>query len=396
MAGSLFDQISSELQRGLEAQPRPLFPGAVWGIDDGHRRMLSNCGYAYRYAAEVGSELPAAKARRMHEDTIFDLASLTKLFTAAATMRLVEQRLLTLDDPLARYFPDYAGGAKAAVTIRQLLTHTSGLPAEIALWRDFGDVDSRRTGVLRQPLEVPPGSRSLYSCVGFITLGFLIERLFGTRLDAALDELVFKPVGMTRTGYLPLNRVEPDDIAATEVRPITWTTLHQPAELDGRGVVHDENAASLGGVSGNAGVFGPAIDLLRFGRALLDGLAGESSALGLSRPGTRQLVTPQLPPDLCPGYQSGLGFRVDDVNFMGRLAGNGSAYGHTGFTGTSIVIDEARNVVLVLLTNRVHPSRTWSLLNPARERVSDLVADHYRAIPVATVCAESPAQAAWP
>ncbi|MET1008162.1 MAG: serine hydrolase domain-containing protein, partial [Propionibacteriaceae bacterium] len=288
------------------------------------------------------------------------------------------------------YFATYNTPERSAVTIRQLLTHTSGLPAEIFFWRDFADVPARRRAVLEQPLEAEPGTRSRYSCVGYITLGLLIEDLLDQPLDQAVDELVCGPLGLTSTGYNPLAGVAPgpaaervkDRIAATEMRPITWTRLHDPADADPRGVVHDENAASLDGVSGNAGLFGPVSDLLRFGRAVLDGLTGpgpDTSALGLSRAGLREMVTPQLPPGINPGYQSGLGFRIDDESFMGALVGSQRAYGHTGFTGTSLVLDEERDLVLVLCTNRVHPSRTWSEMGTFRRQLAGLVA-----------------QAAWP
>lgn len=315
---------------------------------------------------------------------------MTKLFTATVIMRLVEQNLLNLNDPLAHYFDSYQGGDRCLVTVRQLLSHTSGLPAETFLWRDYADTSTRRAAVLAQPLEAVPGSRSRYSCVGYLTLGLLAEKVLGRPLDALVAELVCAPLGMTRTRFVPLQpRTEAeqiqadqlkDNIAATEMRRIDWSPQHDPADPDPRGIVHDENAASLGGVSGNAGLFGPVRELLLFGRAFLTALLDDGPAvLGLSRAGAREMLTPQLPVGLNPDYQSGLGFRIDDRSFMGSLAGTGKTYGHTGFTGTSLVIDEARDLVLVLLTNRVHPSRTWSELNPTRRRLADLVAAHYPA-----------------
>jgi CubicO group peptidase (beta-lactamase class C family) len=369
------------LQQGLDRRPRPLYAGAVCGVDDGERVELVSGGSAYRYADAAGTLLPERDQQPVADDTLFDLASLTKLFTATVVVLLAEQGLLGLDDPLARYFPTYRSSGREAVTVRQLLTHTSGLPADIHFWRDRPDPAARREAVLAQPLDAAPGTRSRYSCVGYLTLGLLVEQLLAVGLDVAVQDLVCRPLGMTRTGYRPLDRPPAgrrdlrDAIAATEMRRIEWSPRHDPNDPDPRGVVHDENAASLGGVAGNAGLFGPAGDLLVFGRALLDALTGDPAPRwGLSPSAAREMVRPQLPDGVAPGYQSGLGFRIDDGSFMGRLAGRGRAYGHTGFTGTSLVVDEARNLVSVLVTNRVHPSRTWSTLNPFRQQLADLLA----------------------
>jgi CubicO group peptidase (beta-lactamase class C family) len=395
----LTDQITALLEVGLTGSPRPTFPGAVCGVDDGERTVLVSRGWAYRYADAEGSLLPERSRRPITDDTVFDLASLTKLFTATAVMQLVESGALGLDDRLARYLDSYASPERAEVTVRHLLTHTSGLPADIHFWRDAPDPQARRAAVLRQPLEAPPGTRCCYSCVGYLTLGFLCE-LLGQPLGIGVKDGICVPLGLTRTGFRPLAREDAagedatredaaegndegdrrDSIAATEMRRISWTPLHDPDDPDPRGVVHDENAASLGGEAGNAGLFGSARDLLAFGRAVLEGLGGEQpSRLGLGGSALREMVSPQLPGGWAPAYQSGLGYRIDDRAFMGGLAGTGRAYGHTGFTGTSLVIDEARNLVCVLLTNRVHPSRSWSELNPLRRRLADLLAGHYPA-----------------
>lgn len=380
-------------------RPPSGFPGAVCGVDDGRQVHLVSRGAAYRYADGDGAELPAGQQVVATDDTVFDLASLTKLFTATVVVRLAELGRLELDDPVAHHLDEYAGPApRSLVTVRQLLTHTSGLPAEIHVWRDSPDPDSRRAAVLSHPLEAPPATRSRYSCVGYITLGLLAERLTGRPLDELVAEYVCVPLGLDRTRYRPLSGVPPqeraavkDTIAATEMRPISWSSSHDPADPDPRGIVHDENAASLDGVSGNAGLFAPASDLLTFGRAVLGAATTDrANPLGMAREWARSMLTPQLPVGIDPGYQSGLGFRVDDPSFMGALAGTGQAYGHTGFTGTSLVIDEARDLVLVLMTNRVHPSRSWSDLNPFRRRLAQLVADH------CPVGGSARSQAAWP
>ena len=383
----LTGQISALLQAGSSGAPHPTFPGAVCGVDDGEGAELVSCGWAYRYADADGSLLPEQSRRRVTDDTVFDLASLTKLFTATAVMQLVQGGALGLDDRLARYFDSYGGGERSEVTVRQLLTHTSGLPADIHFWRDAPDPPARQAAVLAQPLEARPGTRFRYSCVGYLTLGFLVE-LLGEPLAVAVDQGICAPLGLTQTDYRPRARrylvgEQPQDdprdgIAATEMRRIDWTPLHDPGDPDPRGVVHDENAASIGGEAGNAGLFGSARDLLVFGRTVLDGLSREGpSRLGLERQTLRQMVSPQLPGNWSPAHQSGLGYRIDDRAFMGDLAGSGRAYGHTGFTGTSLVIDEARDLVCVLLTNRVHPSRNWSALDLFRRELADLLARHY-------------------
>lgn len=385
MAQPLVDEIDTLIRQGLTASPHPLFPGAVFGIDDGHQVQLLARGQAYVYADATGTLLPERAQRPMTEDTRFDLASVTKLFTATVVVQLVERGVLGLDDPVGRYFTSYAFGQRAEVTVRHLLTHTSGLPSEIHFWQD-PDPSSRRAAVLTQPLEAAPGTRSCYSCVGYITLGMLVEQLLGQPLDLAVQEGICDPLGLSSTGYRPLRRPSGerttdtdvrDGIAATEMRRITWSPEHDPDDPDPRGVVHDENAASLGGVSGNAGLFADARDLLAFGRAFLGALENaEPKTLGISAELAREMVSPQLPSGMVADYQSGLGWRIDDPSFMTGLLGKGRAYGHPGFTGTSLVVDESRNLVCVLLTNRVHPSRDWSALVPFRQRLAARVAAH--------------------
>ena len=385
---STLAELSAPLRRLLEeglTGARPLFAGAVAALSVGDGTVVLSVGEARRYADTAGRLLPPAERPAVTDDTLFDLASVTKLFTATVVVRLADDGVLGLDDPVARFLPTYAGGARAAVTLRSLLTHTSGLPADSWVWRDQPDVDARRAALLEEPLVTPPGRVRLYSCVGYLVLGLLLEEVTGRSLDVLVEELVCGPLGMTRTGYRPRNLAGTDDqagasagagrdgIAATELRRVTWSPDHDPAEPDLRGIVHDEKAASLGGVAGNAGLFGTAADLLAFGRALLTApRAGGRTPLGLSAAAARALVTPQLPAELDLDYRSGLGFRIDDPEFMGALAGAGRTYGHTGFTGTSLVVDEARDLVLVLLSNRVHPDRSWSELNPFRRRLAEL------------------------
>lgn len=349
--------------------PRPLFPGAVLGLDVAGDRRIWTVGVTRAYADASGTPLPEAVRVPVVADTLYDLASITKLVTATVVLTLVERGLLDLDEPACRRLPELRGEDRRDVTVRQLLSHTAGLPADTGAWRDQSDLRARQRAVLATPLLDAPGTTYRYSCVGYLLLGLLVEQVAGP-LDVVVQREVADPLELTGLGYRPLDRGIPRDrIAATEVRPVSWSSLVSPDEADTRGVVHDENAASWDGVAGNAGLFATAADLLGFGRGLLDRLAGRPSPLPLAVSSARAMVTDQAP-GLGAGFGVGLGWRVDDPTFLGALAGRGRAYGHTGFTGTSLVVDEDRDLVAVLLTNRVHPSRTWTDLSPFRRALA--------------------------
>jgi serine-type D-Ala-D-Ala carboxypeptidase len=301
----------------------------------------------------------ASKTKRSAEpiaatpDTLYDYASLTKLFTATCVMRLVEQGRVALDEPVARYVPVFGSAGKDRITVRQLLTHTGGLPAFIPVWQREGTPEDR----LRVALEVkptdPPGSVFRYSDMGFIALGRLVDEVSGLPLDRAVRTWITEPLGLGSIGFLPSPELKPR-IAATEdaaepPRGLVW------------GEVHDPNAWSLGGVAGHAGVFGTARDLATFGQVFLDGggallrteTVEEMTRLQIGKPDAR-----------------GLGWEIDESFYMGRLASPGT-YGHTGFTGTSLVIAPRYDLVVVLLTNRVHPSVDGPNMNSTRQAVSD-------------------------
>lgn len=350
------------LHDGTTARPRPLFPGAVLAVDGPGGSRTWTAGVTRAYGDVDGEPLPASARLPVRPDTVYDLASLTKLVTATTVVVLAERGVLGLDDVATRYLPDFVG---TGVTLRQLLTHTSGLPAESTAWRDEPDPAARRAAVLAHPLVAAPGTTFRYSCVGYLVLGLVVEQVAGP-LDLVVRQEVTAPLGLAGLGYRPLNHgVDPDRIAATETGPGR-----------ARGLVHDESSASWGGAAGNAGLFGTAADLLGLGRALLDRLAGRSSPLALSPTAARAMVTDQAP-GTGAGFGAGLGWRIDDPDFLGPLVGRGRTYGHTGFTGTSLLVDEDRDLVAVLLTNRVHPSRAWSELQPFRRAVAEeLATDH--------------------
>ncbi|TCO54109.1 serine hydrolase domain-containing protein [Actinocrispum wychmicini] len=273
------------------------------------------------------------------EDALFDLASVTKPIVGLAVLALSERGLLDLDDPIARLLPEYAGGDKADITVRQLLTHTSGLPGGTPLFRRHpnraGLLDAIRTG----PLRAAPGTRVEYSSQGFIALGLIAEAAGAASLDGVVTDLVTRPAGMSSTVYGP---VDPDRAVATEDCPWRGRVV--------RGQVHDENAAVLGGICGHAGLFGTLADLEALGRVLVGGGA--------------ELLKPKTFADMITCHTDGLDLRRtlawQGLDRPGSPVGESLSpvsYGHTGFTGTSLWIEPDRARYYVLLTNRVHPSR---------------------------------------
>ncbi|TVT30444.1 serine hydrolase [Amycolatopsis rhizosphaerae] len=336
----------------------PHFAGAVGLLaHDGVIVDEFATGQALRYADAAGTELPTDRQVPMRPDTIFDLASVTKLFTSIAVLQLVERHQVGLDEPVATYLPEFATHGKENVTVRQLLTHTSGLDADPvpSLWQGYPDVPARRKAVLDSPLVNPPGSTYRYSDINLMTLGFLVERLTGRPLDAVVRDRITAPLGMADTGFNPPS-AKLDRIAATEYEA-------QPPRGLVRGQVHDENAWALGGVSGHAGVFSTAADLAVLAQMILNG--GSYHGVRILRADTVRIMLTNYN-QAFPGDEHGLGFELDRMFYMGALSSPVTA-GHTGFTGTSLVIDPESRSIAILLTNRVHPTRNWGSINPARE-----------------------------
>ena len=289
--------------------------------------------------------------------TIWDLASLTKVVgMTSAMMQLVEQGKVDLDAPVQRYLPEWTGRWKDRVSVRDLITHRSGLPAFRQYFKLNASPDSTMRLMMTTPLDTMPGVRMVYSDIGAITLGRIVERVSGESLDGYLARHVFGPLGMTDTRYRPDSSLLPR-IAPTEVDP--WRGRHL------RGEVHDENAAALGGVSAHAGLFSTAHDLDRLARAYLNG--GVLDGARLAKATTiRQFTTVQdstfssraLGWDTPPGAGSG--------HFLRH-----PAFGHTGFTGTSLWIDPQHDLYVLVLTNRVNPTRAHSGIGAVRTAVSD-------------------------
>jgi CubicO group peptidase (beta-lactamase class C family) len=330
----------------------PLFAGAV-GIMGHEGRIVERdaSGWALRYA-DATTELPRDQWEPMRTDTVFDLASVSKLFTSIAVVQLIEEGRVSLESPVAAYLPEFAANGKAGVTVRQLLTHTSGFTSWLPLWSKWPDKATRIKAVMDQPLTNAPGSTYLYSDLNLITLGVMVEKLRGEPLDAVVHDRITAPLGMKDTGYNPTDKAR---TAATE---------YQTAPPRGmvRGEVHDENAWSLGGVAGPAGVFSTVDDLGVLSQALRNGGAYRGERI-LSRKSVEALITNFN--EAFPGDSHGLGFELDQRWYMDALSGPRTA-GHTGYTGTSIVIDFTSRSFAILLTNRVHPSRNWGSINLAR------------------------------
>jgi CubicO group peptidase (beta-lactamase class C family) len=356
-AAQLADVIGGYLLPTPDHPGHPSYPGAVAAVAlDGALVGPVAVGYAVRYA-DAAIELPADQCVPATPDTVYDLASLTKLFTTVLALRLVEQRALDLDRPVQAYLPGFTGAGKGRVTCRMLLQHLSGLPGDVDLVH--GPPGPVEAYLLATPLAHRPGRAYVYSDVGMATLGLVLARVGGAPLERLLREQVTGVLGLSDTGYRPLSggAVDLDRIAATEAQP--W--VGRPML---RGQVHDEMAYALGGVSGHAGLFGSARDLAVFGQALLcGGWYGQTRLLS-----PRTLAAALLPGTVSP---YGLGFELDQESFMGPLAGP-LTFGHTGFTGTSLVVDLRRRAVVVLLSNRVHPTRAWGPDNAARRRVARL------------------------
>jgi len=330
----------------LRSQVDSAFPGAVVAVGR-HDSILLLAAVGH-----YGIDDP----RPVTPETVYDLASLTKVIgLTTACMILVGEGKLDLDAPVQRYVPAFRGPGKEGVTIRHLLTHSSGLPA----WRPLYIEATTRavalalvdtTALLRQP-----GDTFVYSDLGAIVLTQVVEGLTGQRLDAYLDARVLQPLGMTNTRFLP---------------PSAWRDRIAPTERsqDGtiiRGTVHDENAWKLGGVSGHAGLFSTAPDLARFAEWLLGAWRQDS---GQVRAFTKRQGVPT-------GSSRALGWDTPSENSSAGTKVGAQTFGHTGFTGTSIWIDPDKDLFIILLTNRVNPTRENGRIVRVRPRVADLVVD---------------------
>ncbi len=321
---------------------------------------LEHQGVAYHRAYGQRAVIPQPEP--MTEDTIFDLASLTKVIaTTPAVMQLVERGQIRLDAPVCTYLPEFTGGGKETVTIRELMTHTSGLRPDLSRNPDWTGYDTAIKKACAETLIHPPGTAFVYSDINFFLLGEIVRRVSGRPLDVYTAEEIFGPLKMTDTGFNPPKSKLPR-IAPTEV--VNGVPF--------RGVVHDPTARRMGGVAGHAGLFTTASDLARFCRMLLNG--GELDGVRVLKAETVKLMTSvQTPPAVAA--RRGLGWDIDSpyAGERGDLFPLGG-YGHTGWTGGSVWMDPFSRTFLIFLSNRNHPSESGNVL-PLRHRLATLAAE---------------------
>jgi beta-N-acetylhexosaminidase len=351
----------------VASQVDSAYPGAVVAVGrHGRLALLAAVGHY-----SDGDDRP------VEPETVYDLASLTKVIgLTTACMILVQEKKLDLDAPVQRYVPEFRGPDKDKVTIRLLLTHAAGLAADLPLFDSTRSRAAALTMVDTSPLPAVPGTTFVYSDLSAIVLMQVVERITDQPLDAYLEARVFSPLGMTATRFNP---------------PPGWLDHIAPTELDTmfrhrllRGEVHDESAARLGGVSGNAGLFSDAPDLARFATWLMRVRAGGTSGRGpgVNPPGldSGTVVKFTTRQGIPPGSSRALGWDTPSDSGYSSAGSKLSrrSFGHTGYTGTSIWMDPDNDLFVILLTNRVNPTRANTKILQVRATVADLVAEALR------------------
>ena len=364
--GDAFDRVSiareimDSLSRLLRtAVADSAFPGAYAVVGDS-RGVLARAG--------AGRIDWARNAPPPDQHTLWDLASLTKVIaTTTAAAQLVEQGKIDLDAPVRRYLTDWTGAGKEGVTVRHLLTHTSGLPAFRPYDRQTKNQDSIAALLFGTELERAVGERMVYSDIGAFVLGEIIERVSGETLDVYFAEHVAKPLGLRETMFTPPARLRAR-VAPTEIDTLRGGLV--------RGAVHDERAYYLGGAAAHAGLFGSAYDLARFAMMMLRG--GTLDDARILKPETIATFTVYADPSFS---NRALGWQKRERPNMPYRTGAAwagekmsvSSYGHTGFTGTSLGIDPERDLFVILLSNRVNPTRNNPRITAVRAAVTDAV-----------------------
>ena len=347
-----------------EAIEAHVFPAAV--VEVGNRDGV-------RWSAAAGAHTFDPLSTFATPGTIFDLASLTKvLATATLAMRAVDEGRLRLEDSVADRIDAWQGSDRSGVTVRDLLAHCAGLPAYLPFYRDYTGRREFEHAICTLPLEYPPRSASVYSDLGFMLLGFILE-------DAATSDAARRSGTLDPSASLDAQFHRVASFLTTEPLtyrpPRAWRPFTAPTEVDpwrGRllvGEVHDENAWALGGVAGHAGVFGTAGAVGAFARAMLRTLAGEHV---LGAPETARVFAQRV---RIPASSRALGWDTMLPTSSCGTRFSPTAIGHTGFTGTSLWIDFERDLYVVLLTNRVHPTRDNEAIRAFRPRLHDAIVD---------------------
>lgn len=342
---ALRDSVHAALDRAIADSS---FPGAYVAVGNASGVLVE-----YR----VG-QLDVADATRPSATTVWDLASLTKVIgTTSAMLQLVGSKRVALDSPVVQYLPDWKAPGTSRITVRQLMTHSAGLPAWRPFYKEAATADEAFQQLFATSPDTIPGKRFLYSDLGFMLLGKLVERVSGQSLAQYDVEHVFAPLGMRDTRYLP---------------PADWKSRIAPTEQDPwrqrklRGEVHDENASRVGGVSGHAGLFSSGRDLSRFARMYLNG--GVLDGVRVFDAATVAEFTHAQDTTVS---RRALGWETPTGGNSAGHRFSSAAFGHTGFTGTSLWMDPKQGVFVLLLTNRVNPTRTNLKISRVRVAVAD-------------------------
>ena len=311
----------------------------------------------------------------MTVDTIFDVSSLTKvLATTPSVMLLVEKGGLRLGDPVKRYLPEFRGGGKDRITVRQLLTHYSGLPADFDLAREWFGREAALKELWSIHAKSEPGKEFLYSDLNFIALGEIVKSVSGRTLDAFAEENIFLPLGMTDTFFNPpkdkIGRIAPTESRRNTLHYLNGASSGKSPDEILRGEVHDPTAWRMGGVAGHAGLFSSAGDIAIYAQMLLDQGAYQGRRI-FSAQTVRAMTSPQSPAGSTQIRGYGWDIKSDYSSPRGDIFKEG--YGHTGFTGTSLWIHPPTDSFVILLSNRVHPAGGKSI-NHLRAVIANIVA----------------------
>lgn len=334
------DKIQSFLQLSRDQK---VFSGAVYEV-----------GTLDQILAQGTIGTLAWDGARVTPDSLWDLASVTKVIVSLGAMRLFESGAFCLDDTIAHFLPEYVGTDKAEITIFDLLTHTSGIPGQQPMYKTISTRQGMLEGIRKLPLNSGRGTQVAYTSQGFIVLGTILEKIYAKPLDELLNHEVFQPLAMNSTLFNPGKELL-ERIASTEDCPWRGHIV--------RGQVHDENAVVLGGVCGHAGLFGCVRDLAILCKTML--AEGSFNGAQLLSPATVRLATRNHTAHL--NLARGLGWQAKDLhNSPAGDLFSASAFGHTGFTGTSLWMDPQRGLYAILLTNRVHPSREGEQIRRVR------------------------------
>lgn len=372
------DSVQHVLARGLRDSAYP----AAYAVIGSSRTIYASLGVG-SLEPTTTPEFMSTPALTVSDSTIWDLASLTKvLATTSAVLQLVADRRVQLDAPARQYLPRWRAPGTDSVTVRHLLTHSSGLPAWRPLYKEAWSAEEAMAQVYATAPDTAPGMQYVYSDLGFILLGELVAHVSGVPLDSYVLANVFLPLDMRETRFHP-SALWRSRTAPTEVDPWRQRWL--------RGEVHDENSYKLGAVAGHAGLFSTARDLTRLAQALL--LSGWSDSLpetlllavrgrdlSVFDAATVQAFTQRQ--SVVPGSHRALGWETPNGRNSGGQRLSPLAFGHTGFTGTSIWMDPAQDLFVILLTNRVNPTRERSGIGGVRPALADAVVGALKAVAV--------------